>query len=171
MKAQEQKSVDELVELVSTIKKENNDFKIEIMGLVNSINTKVDTKDVPISLEQSILSTVQKSMQAAIEKSLTDYGSPLLKLITIVVDEHSRQLKQIISDSFDEVIQKDEFKKSVQEGFSHKITRTLMSDNNSLLEKTTNELKRDPIFKAKISLAIDNVINEYLNGEKNNEEI
>lgn len=162
MKVKEQETVDKLFELFSKIRQENDNFKTQVMEEVNAINTKVEKKFSPIALEQNILSTVQQSIQAAIEQSLMKYDSPLTKLITIVVDEHSQQLKQIISDSFDDVIQKEEFKESIRDGFAHKIARTIINNNDGLFEKVSNELKQDAIFKSKMALAVANVVNECL---------
>jgi len=162
MTTQEQKTMDKLYELLSNIKKENNDFRAQTLVTVNSINEKVNTKLLPVTLEQDILSVTQNSIQAAIKESLTKYDSPLVKLVTTVVNEHSQQLKQIITESFDEVIKKDEFKEAIRDGFFHKVARTIISNNDGLFEKVSNELKQDSVFKAKMSLAVSNVVNECL---------
>ena len=167
MTAQEQKTIDKLCELLSDIKKENNAFKAQATQTIDGINKKVDAKLFPVTLEQDILSTAQSSIQAAIKESLTKYDSPLVKLITAVVNERSGQLKQIISESFDDVIKMDEFKESIRDGFSHKVARTIISNNDGLFEKVSNELKQDSVFKAKMSLAVSNVINECLAERKN----
>ena len=109
------------------------------------------------------MSVTQNSIQAAIKESLTKYDSPLVKLVTAVVNEHSQQLKQIISESFDDVIKMDEFKEAIRDGFSHKVARTIISNNDGLFEKASNELKQDSVFKAKMSLAVANVVSECLN--------
>ena len=118
-------------------------------------------------LEKDILQIAQQSIQKAIQESLTKYDSPLLQLVKQVVNEHSAELKGIISDSFDSVIKKDEFKQSIREAFSHKVARTIISNNDGLFEKVSNELKQDAIFKSKMALAVANVINECLEERKN----
>lgn len=168
MTDQEQKTIDKVFELLSDIKRENNEFKNQTTQTVESINKKVDAKLFPVTLEQDILSVTQNSIQAAIKESLTKYDSPLVKLVTQVVNEHSQQLKQIISESFDEVIQMDEFKAAIRDGFSHKVARTIISNNDGLFEKVSNELKQDSVFKAKMSLAVANVVNECLTEKSKN---
>lgn len=162
MTAQEQKTIDSLYQLLSDIKRENNEFKTQITQNVDGINKKVDAKLFPVTLEQDILSVTQSAIQGAIKESLTKYDSPLVKLVTAVVNERSVQLKQIISESFDDVIKMDEFKESIRDGFSHKVARTIISNNDGLFEKVSNDLKQDSVFKAKMSLAVSNVINECL---------
>ena len=168
MTTQEQKTIDKLYELLSDIKRENNTFKAQATQAIDGITKKVDAKLFPVTLEQDILSTVQSSIQGAIKESLTKYDSPLVKLVTTVVNEHSVQLKQIISESFDDVIKLDEFKESIRDGFSHKVARTIISNNDGLFEKVSNELKQDSVFKAKMALAVSNVINECLSERAGN---
>jgi len=168
MTTQEQKTMDKLYELLSEIKKENNEFKAQTTQTVESINKKVDAKLFPVTLEQDILTVTQNSIQTAIKESLTKYDSPLVKLVTTVVNEHSQQLKQIITESFDEVIKMDEFKAAIRDGFSHKVARTIISNNDGLFERVSNELKQDSVFKAKMSLAVSNVVNECLTERSEN---
>lgn len=82
--------------------------------------------------------------------------------MNVVVDEHSHELKEIISESFSQVIKTDDFKKSIVNAFSHKVSRAIISNNDGLFDKVSNELKQDSIFKAKMSLAVANVVEECL---------
>jgi ribosome recycling factor len=162
MTSKEQETIDKLYKLMAEIQKENNEFRKQINNITTDINTKVDIKHLPITLEQDILSIAQQSIQKAIQESMTKYDSPLIKLVTSVVNEHSTELRGIISDSFNEVIKKDEFKASIRAGFSHKVARTIISNNDGLFDKVSNELKQDAVFKSKMALAVANVVNECL---------
>ena len=162
MTSNEQKTIDQLVKLVGDVKAENKLLTEKFSKTIEEINSKVETKHIPIQLELDILSTVQTSIQKAIQESLTKYDSPLIKLVTAVINENSTELKSIITSSFDEVIKLDEFKSSIRTGFSHKIARTIISNNDGLFDKVSNELKQDAVFKSKMALAVSNVINECL---------
>jgi len=166
MTSQEQKTIDKLYQLMSDIQKENNEFRKQVNDLTTKINTKVDTNHLPITLEQDILSVAQQSIQSAIKESMTKYDSPLIKLVSSVINEHSTELRQIISDSFNEVIKKDDFKQSIIAGFSHKVARSIISNNDGLFDKVSNELKQDTVFKSKMALAVANVVNECLDGRR-----
>jgi hypothetical protein len=165
MNKNELNTLDRLYELIIDIKNDNKKLNERLSQTVEELNKKVEKKHVPISLESDILQVVQNSMQKSIQECLTKYDSPLIKLITNVVNDNSIELKKIISDSFNDVIKKEEFKQSIKDGFSHKIARALISTNNSMFEKISNELKQDAVFKSKISIAIDNVVNECLNNK------
>ena len=165
MTSNEQKTINELYKLVSDMRSENERFKEIVTKQVDSINDKVDKKHLPITLESNILQVMQHSIDKAIKAVLTGYNSPLNKLVSEVVDSHSVELKSLISDSFSQVIRTDEFKQSIISAFSHKVARTIISNNDGLFEKVSNDLKQDQQFKAKMVLAVANVVEECLRGK------
>jgi hypothetical protein len=60
----------------------------------------------------------------------------------------------------------EEFKESMLAAFNHKIARSLTSGQDGILDKVANELKQDPQFRAKVTLAVANVVEECLNVNK-----
>src|SRR5687767_9569392 len=102
------------------------------------------------TLEKDVLQAAQHAIAASIKETLTKYDSPLIKLVKTVVEENSAELKKLISDSFTTVIRTEEFKTSIVDAFSHKVARTIISNNDGLFDKVSNELKQDAVFKAKM---------------------
>jgi len=162
----EQKSVDTLLKLVSDLKTENQKFREDIKLMVETINVKTEQKHLPITLEQDILHTAQTAINESITKVMTGSYSPLVALVKSVVDENSKELKAIISDSVTHVIKLPEFKQAIVNAFSHKVVRTIISNNDGLFDKVANELKQDTIFKSKMAIAVSNVVDECLNERK-----
>ena len=166
MTTNEQKTVDSLLKAVQELRSENAKFREDVKNQVDAINTKTEKKHLPITLEQDILRTAQVAMQESIQKVLTDYNSPLKKLTESVILENSLFLKDLISDCFNSVIKTEDFKQSIINAFSHKVARNIISNNDGLFDKVSNELKQDAIFKSKMSLAVSNVIEECLKERK-----
>jgi hypothetical protein len=162
MTRKEQQTIDSLFKSVQDLRVENQKFREDVKLQVEAINTKTEKKHVPITLEQDILRTAQIAMNESIKKVLTDYNSPLKKLVEAVVSENTTFLKQLISDSFNSVIRTDDFKNSIITAFSHKVARNIISNNDGLFDKVSNELKQDAVFKSKMSLAVSNVVEECL---------
>lgn len=163
MTNKEQSTVDALLKALSDMREENRMFRNDVSKLVETINTKTEKKHLPVTLEQDILHTAQKAVGEAIKTCLTGYSSPMSKLVTSVIDENSTFLRQVISDSFNTVIRTEDFKRSIVNAFSHKVSRSIISNNDGLFDKVANELKQDSVFKAKMALAVSNVVNECLN--------
>jgi len=163
MTSAEEKQITYLNQTLSAIREENKAFKDTVTALVASISEKVDAKHLPITMEQSIVSKVQSAIDTAISETLKGYNSPLLPLIKSVVESRNSQLREIITSSFDEVINLPDFKKSIVSAFSHKVAKTIISNNDGLFDKVSNDLKQDAIFKSKMSIAVANVVNECIN--------
>lgn len=162
MTKKEEEIINELLRTVRELKAENAKYREDVTSQINAINLKVNKVHEPIAFESDILKVTQHAINESISKVLTGYDSPLLKLVKSVVDEYSPELRKIISESFGEVISLDEFKQSIVNAFSHKVARTIISNNDGLFDKVSNELKQDAIFKSKMSLAVSNVVEECL---------
>lgn len=166
MTTKEQQTIDALLKSITDLRSENQKFREDVTKQVSSINEKTDKKHLPVYLEQDILKSAQQAISEAINKVMTNYDSPVSKLIKSVVDESSNELRTIISDSFTKVIRTEDFKKSIIDAFSHKISRSIISNNDGLFDKVSNELKQDAIFKSKMALAVSNVVEECLLEQK-----
>lgn len=119
-------------------------------------------------LEQDILKTIQLSIQKAIANALSRYDCPLNKLVNVVIEEHSAEIKQTITEALEQSIRTDEFKAGVREAVSHTVGRRIISGSDSLIQKGCNELEQDAAFRAKLTLAISNLVNEH--SERNRHE-
>lgn len=163
MTIKEQQTIDNLFKVVQDLRSENQKFREDVKLQVETINSKTEKKHLPIYLEQDILKAAQHAINDSVTKALTSgYDSPMIKLVKSVVDENSTELRALISDSFVQVIRKDEFKQAIVSAFSHKVARSIISNNNGLFDKVSNELKQDAIFKSRMALAVANVVNECL---------
>lgn len=162
MTTAEQKTIESLCKAVFDLKLENQKFREDIKLQVESMNTKTDKKHLPVYLEQDILKTAQISIHEAISKVLTNYDSPLFKMVKSVVDENSTELRGLIASSFTTVIRTEDFKQSIVSAFSHKVARTIISNNDGLFDKVSNELKQDAVFKSKMAIAVSDVVEECL---------
>lgn len=161
----EQKTIDSLYKLVSDLRIENSKFREDVKLQVDAVTNQTNKKHLPIYLEQDILKATQQSINDAIAKVLVTYDSTLLKLVRAVVDENTNELRAIISNSFTTVIRTEEFKQSIVIAFSHKVAKTIISNNDGLFDKVSNELKQDAVFKSKMAIAVSNVVEECLNNK------
>ena len=168
MTHEEQKTMEKLWALMQEIRAENVKFREDIKLQVDNINEKTNKKHIPITLEQDILRTAQMSIQESIKQAFNGYNSPLTKLTTEVVNENTAFLKQLISDSFNAVIKTEDFKQSIINAFSHKIAKSIISNNDSLFDKVSNELKQDAVFKSKMAIAVSNVVEECMKERQKN---
>ena len=110
MTAKEQQTIDNLFKIVQDLRLENQKFRDDVKLQVETINNKTEKKHLPVYLEQNILTAAQQAINESVTKALTaGYDSPMIKLVKSVIDENSVELRTLISDSFIQVIRKDDF--------------------------------------------------------------
>lgn len=156
---------EELENLIKELSATKREFQSKIDSVIESINqTKAEIHKAksPANMESDILVAAQEAIAKSIKEVLSGYNSPLAKLTLEVINSHSSELKQIINDSFSSVIKTEDFKTSIVNAFAHKVSRTIISNNDGLFDKVSNELKQDSVFKAKMSIAVANVVEECL---------
>lgn len=112
------------------------------------------------NLEKDVLKVIQRSIAESIEKVLVGYGSPLHKLIEIVISKHSEEIYAIIESAFSTIFRNEEFQTTLRQALSHKLARSLVDKMGGGFEKRINELRSDPIMKARMILAIENILKE-----------
>ena len=112
-------------------------------------------------LEKAVLHGAQRAIGDAIKTNLTSYNSSFYKLIDEVIEYHREELREIIDESFVSTIKSKSFKESVNNAFNHSLARVLVSKLEGSVEKTVNTLRRNPMLRAKMVLAIEKIIMEH----------
>lgn len=167
MTENERRQIQELIEISKTMQECNHDFRTMLSARVDELEAKIEAKHAPVQLETVIWRSVNGAMQKAVLDALSAYDSPLKKLTNAVIGEHEKELRAIIGSCFEATIRHDDFRSSVMEAFNHKIARLVISNNDSLLDKVSNDLKSDATFRAKLTLAVSGVVDAFLAGKSN----
>lgn len=154
------KKLEEFVQVLSStvmVLKEQNEKN---QAAWESRITQLEKRIQPIRLEQDVLSCVQTSINKALDNALSGYNSPLSKLAESVVETYKGAIRDNMNVAMSEAISRGDFLQQMREAFVHRVARTLLAGMDGQIEKASNELKNDPQFKAKATLAIANIVNE-----------
>jgi hypothetical protein len=108
--------------------------------------------------ESKILNDVKGAIDQSIKEVLTKYDSPLNLIIREVIETHKDQIKGIIDDNITNLIESSTFKDTIKTELSAKLAKVLVSRFGGELESQVNKLKADPTTRAKITLAINSVV-------------
>lgn len=111
-------------------------------------------------LEKKILTSANAALGEAIESELVGYNKPLSQLANQVINEHSSSVKQIMSKAFNSVVKTPEFEKSVHNEFNRKVAKLLVAQLSGEVEKAVNAVRQDPTLKARMILAIEEIVNK-----------
>jgi len=116
------------------------------------------------TLEQTILNAVENSINSVIKTELIGYNKPLSQFVNTVIAKHEDDFIAVIDCGITDLFSAKGFKLAIKEALNKKLASVLINKMGGEIEKKVNELKRDAKTRAKITLAIDGVINEVLNG-------
>ena len=111
-------------------------------------------------MEKQILAQVEKAMGEAITKGLVGYGKPLSKMTERVIEANSDVLYRLVNEEFSSLLNGDGFKDALKSALRDKLAKTLISRMGGELEKQVNNLKQNPQTRAKITLAISQIIED-----------
>lgn len=110
--------------------------------------------------QQQIIRAIEDGIRDGVKSKLGAYGGPLDKWINDVLASHDKQFRQLLSEAIDSAMMDTEFRADVIRQFRHKLGSVLVSRFGGELEKQVNALKSDPATRARITLAIDEIIKE-----------
>ncbi len=108
--------------------------------------------------DKQVLTIMQNAVSDTIKARMTEYGSPLKPIIDDAFKVHAETIRKIMYESMGEAISDGNFKESVKQAFYHKVARGLVDGISGSVDKAINQFKQDPTIKAKMVLAIEQII-------------
>ena len=113
-------------------------------------------------MEKEILRVAKQAISQAITTELVGYNKPLSKFVNDVMLEHETEFRSLINDEVNELLNASDFKKALNIALHEKLAKILINKMGGELEKKVNELKQDVTTRAKITLAINKIIEDIL---------
>jgi len=112
-------------------------------------------------LEKEIAQKATAAISDAIAKTFEGYhNNPLRNICEKVVNKHSGKLESIIDGAVNRLVYSADFDAEINSALNKMLARLLIEKIGGELEKSVNKLKQDPTTRAKITVAIDKIINE-----------
>lgn len=112
------------------------------------------------NIDQQLICSVQDGIREGVKSKLGGYNSPLDKIINNVLDKHNGELSSLLNDAITSAIGNFEFREEIRNGLRHKLATLLVQRFGGELEKQVNVLKSDPTTRARITLAIEEIVKE-----------
>lgn len=162
MTNKEQQTVDQLCKIITDQRASFQEFKQAMELKVASLEKQVEQKHIPLSLESEVVNAAQNAITTALAAAMTGYGSPLAKYATNVVAKYQNSLEAIFDDAVRDGIKTDEFKQRVREVMITKIAKTMISGVDGSIDKTINLMKQDQVFRSRLTLSVNTLVEEFL---------
>lgn len=113
-----------------------------------------------MTFEESLLKGIQEMLIKAMSE-YAYYNSPLRKPIEMVMERYSSKVAEIFEKQLKESLDDETFKIEVKKAITQKVARTLINESESCISRSVQKLKQNEAFRAKLVLAIDNIIEEF----------
>lgn len=114
----------------------------------------------PEEMSKQVYGAVMSSIGEAIQKNLSSqYGrnDPLSRIIDHEITKRETQIAGIIGEALDKALSGD-LRDHLVEAAEKKVAKVLISKMEGEIEKQANSLRSDAAFRAKLTLAITQVV-------------
>ena len=118
------------------------------------------------NLEEEILNATKTILINGI-KALDGYNNPTKSIVNSVIKEYEPSISIIFKDAIEKTIQSDNFKEVLQKLIAQRIVRELVGQSESSIARIVQKMKQDETFKARLTLAVDNIVTEFTTKEFN----
>lgn len=113
-----------------------------------------------MDIQAEILQAVRNGIASGVSDKLKNsYNSPLDKVLTQVIAAEEPEIRKLIAEAFTAALSEAEFREGVKSGIRTKLASLLVQRFGGELEKQVNALKSDPATRARITCAIDDIVN------------
>ena len=112
------------------------------------------------NLEEEILNATKTILINGI-KSLDGYNNPTKSLVNSVIEEYEPSISLLFKNAVETTIRSDNFKEELQKLISQRIVRELVGQSESSIARIVQKMKQDETFRARLTLAVDNIITEF----------
>ena len=116
------------------------------------------------NLEEEILNATKTILINGI-KTLDGYSNPTKPIVISVIKEYEPSISIIFKDAIENTIQSDNFKEVLQKLIAQRIVRELVGQSESSIARIVQKMKQDETFKARLTLAVDNIVTEFTTKE------
>lgn len=119
---------------------------------------------ITVDVNKMVINALGDGVREAVKHRLTGSynNNPLDKLIDSVIAEKSGEIKQLLSESLMSCLTDQNFRENIGTSVRAHMAKTLVARFGGELEKQVNVLKSDPSTRARITLAIEEIVKSQL---------
>jgi len=114
---------------------------------------------VNIDADKLLENAIRDGIREGVKKELTSgYNSPLAKLITDSISSQTNQFRMMMESAIASCVKDLAFREEIASAVRHSLAKTLIARFGGEMEKQVNVLKSDPTTRARITLAIEEIV-------------
>lgn len=105
-----------------------------------------------------LLDAIQCGLRDGIAKKMDGYNAPLGKVVDAAISENATKIQSLLSGAISGLLEDKEFREHIQQNARSKLAKIIVQRFGGELERQVNALKSDPSTRARITLAIEEII-------------
>lgn len=114
-----------------------------------------------IDADQLLLNGLRDGLREAIKAKLSStYNNPFEKLMETAIAKHSDKFRGMLDEALSSALGDGEFRDTIRISVRSLLAKTLIARFGGELEKQVNVLKSDPTTRARITLAIEEIVKQ-----------
>lgn len=111
-----------------------------------------------VNIEHLVTDAFRAGLQKMLEQQIGSYNNPVAKIAEQILAAHADQIRVLLEDAVSNALSSKVLKSDLREAFGHKVAKLLVSKLEGEVEKRVNDIRSDPIMRAKMLLAIEQVV-------------
>jgi hypothetical protein len=116
---------------------------------------------IEINADELLTNAIRDGIREGIKSKLGNgYDSPLDKLVKATIEKHSGQFTSLLEDALASCLGNTEFRNDIATSVRHTLAKVLVQRFGGELEQRVNVLKSDPATRARITVAIDEIVKQ-----------
>lgn len=114
-----------------------------------------------IETDQLLENAMRDAIREGVKNQLVGgYNSPLTKLIAEAFTTHHASIKTMLEEAVASSVNDPSFREEIATAVRHSLAKTLVARFGGEMEKQVNVLKSDPTTRARITLAIEEIVKD-----------
>ncbi len=111
-----------------------------------------------INSDELLVNAMRDALREGLKAKLSGYNGPLDTMIKEALDKHGASFKSLLEESIASCVTDPQFRTDVATSVRHQLAKTLVQRFGGEMEKQVNVLKSDPTTRARITLAIEDIV-------------
>ena len=111
-----------------------------------------------LDTDKLLENAIYDGVREAVKSKLAGYNSPLEKLLEQAIAKHAPSIQALLCESLQSCIGDESFKQEIRDATRKILAKTLVARFGGELEKQVNTLKSDPATRARIVVAIEDIV-------------
>lgn len=110
-------------------------------------------------IQDVLLKAIQEGISRGVKDTITsNYNNPFTKVIASVIEGNDSKLRTMLADSLNSAVGDPAFSEEIRGAVRATLAKTLVARFGGELEKQVNALKSDPTTRARITVAIEEIV-------------